>query len=230
MPTWYVDPGLATLIRQWKALNPGATVYTIGDPDHQGSDSDHNPEADGSVDAGDFMPGNGVTFADLQTFVNILVHNKDKRIAYIIIGQRIISSTVQPWVWRTYNGNYHGHAHVSVNDKYESDSSDWKLTIMTTPSHAQMVSAATTGTLGYSGGGLPGDIAGGNFLNYFTKLYRDIADQNDEVDTTLDAIGAALINTQSMLTTILQDPAAMSNPETHPVVRAVRWTLANPTN
>ena len=128
MANWYVDPGLATLIRQWKALHPGAVVGTIGDPDHQSGVSDHNPEEDNSVDAGDFMTGHGVTFDELKGLANTLVKFRDCRIAYLIIGQRIISSTVQPWVWRTYSGDYHGHLHVSRNDKKETDASEWRLT------------------------------------------------------------------------------------------------------
>lgn len=126
---WYVDPGLATLIRQWKRLNPGAVVGTIGDLAHQVEYSEHNPEADGSVDAGDFMEGNGVTFAELAELARILSRNHDKRLFYVIWEQSIFSDPNGngQWAWRYYNGEYHDHVHVSVNDNYEHDDSEWNL-------------------------------------------------------------------------------------------------------
>lgn len=126
---WYVDKGLATLIRQWKAKHPGATVGTIGDQAHQGEYSEHNPEADGSVDAGDFMVGNGVTNADLQWLASTLSEHRDKRLLYVIWKQQIYSNNGgnATWMWREYDGEYHDHVHVSVNDSYESDGSEWNL-------------------------------------------------------------------------------------------------------
>lgn len=126
---WYVDPGLAKLISQWKAEHPGAVVGTIGDQAHQVEYSEHNPEADGSVDAGDFMPGNGVTDADLTQLANALAAHRDKRLLYVIWQQRIFSNNDgdADWAWRHYDYEYHDHVHVSVNDKYETDSSEWNL-------------------------------------------------------------------------------------------------------
>lgn len=131
MATWHVDKGLARLISEWKAAHPGAVVYTIGDDDHKGGPSDHNPEADGSVDAADFMPDRGgVTMADLWELRDGLVRSRDRRFLYAIIGQEIVSSVVAPWTPRPYGGKRHAHLHVSVNDKYESDGSDWKWETM----------------------------------------------------------------------------------------------------
>lgn len=126
MADWYVDRGLAKLIGQWREAHPGAVVGTIGDPAHQGTDSDHNPEADGSVDAGDFMPGASVSQADLDEFAEMLRAHRDPRIAYVIRRQRIFSSTISPWQWRSYSGAYHGHTHVSVNDRHENDTTPWE--------------------------------------------------------------------------------------------------------
>lgn len=124
MADWYPDKGLATLIAQWREEHPGAVVGTIADENHN-PPSEHIPEADGSVDAGDFMEGNGVTQADLDDLAERLRAGRDRRIAYVIRRQRIFSSTVQPWVWRTYTGAYHGHTHVSVNDLHENDTTRW---------------------------------------------------------------------------------------------------------
>lgn len=134
---WYVDEGLRQLSDEWKREYPGAVVYFIGDsahskdPDvsqHAPDDGGPQPGDDkGEVDAGDFMPGKGgVTERDLDALYEGLVRSRDPRILYVIYKRKIVSSTVQPWVERTYGGNYHGHVHVSVNDKYDSNTSDWK--------------------------------------------------------------------------------------------------------
>jgi hypothetical protein len=131
MVDWYVDPGLARFINQWTALHPGAVVGTIGDPFHK-PPSSHLPEADGSVDAGDVMPGaGGVTQEVLDDLAETLRLNRDSRIAYVIRRQRIFSgpSGPQPFVWRPYAGDYHGHLHLNVGDAHEGQAPrDWDLT------------------------------------------------------------------------------------------------------
>lgn len=137
MVSWRPDEGLATLADEWRRKHPGATVYFIGDLNHSTNPdvSQHAPDngkssapgdTRGEVDAGDFMPGKGVTDADLDELAEGLRTSRDPRILYVIRRQRIFSSTVQPWVWRPYRGKYHGHTHVSVNDKYASNKSDWE--------------------------------------------------------------------------------------------------------
>jgi hypothetical protein len=130
MPTtWYVDKGLQTLINQMKAKNPGMTVWTIGDAEHASRTSDHNPEADGSVDGADFKIGGTFTRDDAEEFVRQLVAHRDNRIAYIIYDKHIISSVTVPWIWRDYHGSnpHTGHVHVSVNDKHENNTRQWNL-------------------------------------------------------------------------------------------------------
>lgn len=131
MVDWYVDGGLQVLIDEEKAIHPGIVIGTIGDAAHQNENSDHNPEADGSVDAADFMIGSHFTEANAYAFTAALVQNRDRRIAYIIWQRKIISSTVQPWVWRDYKGSdpHTGHVHVSVNDNHENDKSTWDLSM-----------------------------------------------------------------------------------------------------
>lgn len=129
MVAWYVDKGLERLIEQVKAKHPGMSVGTIGDAAHQKEKSDHNPEADGSVDAADFMLGAHFSSGDATALANELAVHRDNRIAYVIWNRRIISSTVSPWVWRPYSGSdpHTGHVHVSVNDKHENDTREWDL-------------------------------------------------------------------------------------------------------
>lgn len=133
---WYVDEGLKTLGNEWLRVHPGAIVFYIGDASHASRDSEHNPEpagpepgADyGEVDAGDFMIGKGVTHADLQELADGLVESRDARILYLIWNGRICSSVVVPWVWRTYHGadQHTDHMHLSVNDKFDKNTADWK--------------------------------------------------------------------------------------------------------
>lgn len=127
MVAWYLDPALNTLCKQIRAERPAVQIGTIGDAAHAGTASDHNPEADGSVDAIDVMLGSGYTVADAERHVATLLRHRDYRIAYVIWNRRIISSTVQPWVWRTYTGSdpHTGHWHLSRNDVRESDASQW---------------------------------------------------------------------------------------------------------
>ena len=131
MVDWYVDPGLARFINQWSALHPGAVVGTIGDIHHR-PPSSHLPEADGSVDAGDVMPGSGgVTQEVLDDLAETLRLNRDSRILYVIRRQRIFSGDAgpDPWEWRPYGGDYHGHLHLNVGDAHEGQTPrDWDLT------------------------------------------------------------------------------------------------------
>lgn len=141
MASWYTDEGLARLDREWKAKHPGAVVYHIGDLNHSTNPdvSQHAPDRGGSqpgddkgeVDGSDFMPGKGgVTEEDLDELAEGLRESRDPRILIVIRRQRIFSSKwvggVAPFTWRTYGGKYHGHTHVSVNDKFDNNQSDWK--------------------------------------------------------------------------------------------------------
>jgi hypothetical protein len=132
---WYVDEGLAVLIGDWKGAHPGATVYTIGDSNHSTNPdvTQHAPDRGGSkpgdtegeIDAGDFMPGKGVTEDNLDDLFDGLVIARDKRLLYAIRRDKIVSSVVRPWEVRDYLGKYHDHCHVSVNDNYANNKSEW---------------------------------------------------------------------------------------------------------
>lgn len=136
MGNWYVDEGLGTLIKEWKKKHPGSTVYTIANAEHSQNPrvSQHAPDDGksggpgddiGEVDAADFMPGNGVSESDLLELWNGLHAGKDKRLFYVIHHDQIYSAVTQPWVIRHYDGKYHDHVHVSVNDLFDDNESDW---------------------------------------------------------------------------------------------------------
>lgn len=120
---WRVARSLLTLRDQINAAFPNRSKLsdgTIGDAAHATTNSDHNPwvkDGDmGVVTALDIThdPDDG---CDCNKIVNALVASRDKRIKYVIWNGRIISSTISPWVWRTYTGsNQHNkHFHLSVN-------------------------------------------------------------------------------------------------------------------
>jgi hypothetical protein len=121
---WWVDRGLAKLIVQAKAEYPGMVVGTIGDSAHRSeSNSDHNPKANGSVDAGDFMINGAFTFEKAREFYDQLKSGDDYRIKYAIFDRRIFQNGSE----RPYSGNdpHTNHVHVSV---YETnDTSDWDI-------------------------------------------------------------------------------------------------------
>lgn len=136
MVSWYLDEGLVTLRGEWRLEHPNSTVYTIGDSAHSKNPdvSQHAPDDGGpkpgdslgEVDAADFMPGKGVTRDDLRELFLGLHRSRDPRILYVIFEDEIFSSVVRPWEIRPYGGSFHGHVHVSVNDNYANNTSDWK--------------------------------------------------------------------------------------------------------
>lgn len=128
MNDWHVDAGLAVLIKQMKSRYPKLVVGTIGDKAHQNRKSDHNPEADGSVDAADFMLNKtGFDQSEAERFATTLALHSDHRLSYVIWDRGIWKPGIG---WEEYNGSnpHTGHVHVSVNDKHHSDLSSWNLT------------------------------------------------------------------------------------------------------
>jgi hypothetical protein len=129
MVSHHPNKALGRLIDQWKDGNPGKeVVYTIADNKHDPT-SDHQMDSDGTIDAGDFMPGDNVSQGELDEFAEVLRRNKDKRIKYVIRRQRIFygAQGPTPYEWRKHTGEYHGHTHVSTRQDYENDGSAWKL-------------------------------------------------------------------------------------------------------
>jgi hypothetical protein len=128
---WRVAKSLLTLRDQINRAAPNrskASDGLIGDTAHSKTKSDHNPDKDGVVKAMDIThdPSSGV---DGTILTESLVASRDKRIQYIIWNRKIISSTVQPWVWRGYSGsnphNHHVHISVKADPKLYDDTSLW---------------------------------------------------------------------------------------------------------
>lgn len=137
MASWYVDEGLQKFDEQWLEKFPNATIYHIGDDVHSKDPdvSQHAPELltgpkpgkdKGEVDAGDYMQGNGVTIQDLRKVFSDLHKSRDPRILYVILEDKIYSSTTFPWDIRPYRGTFHTHLHISVNDEFDANRSTWE--------------------------------------------------------------------------------------------------------
>lgn len=125
---WYVDKGLAQFNAQMRKRYPGIVIGTIGDENHR-PPSQHIPEADGSVDASDYMIGAKFPPREAARVFRTLRANRDRRILYAIYDRQIFSSVTQPWKLRPYGGDdpHTGHLHLSVNDLHETDGSPWRL-------------------------------------------------------------------------------------------------------
>ena len=125
MSAWFVNKALVRLIAQVRAIVP-VIVGTIGDAAHSNRPSDHNPKANGSVDAADFMIGGVFTVSKAQWLVDTLVRFADPRISYIIYNRRIWKASTS---WIAYNGNdpHTNHVHVSVNGPLKTRDTMWKL-------------------------------------------------------------------------------------------------------
>src|SRR5690242_20433544 len=94
---WRVARSLLTLRDQFNAKFPGrnkASDGTIGDPNHQGTDSDHNPWYGGIVTAIDVThdPASGV---DIDRITDELQASRDPRIKYVIANGLIMDTRPQ---------------------------------------------------------------------------------------------------------------------------------------
>jgi hypothetical protein len=128
-----VAKSLLNLRDQVNKMAPGRDTSsdgTIGDINHQGRKSDHNPNPDGVVTAMDIThdPSHGM---DAGRLAEVLRLSKDPRIKYVISNRRIFSSKISPWQWRPYDGpNAHtNHVHISVDgDKaLYDDAETWSI-------------------------------------------------------------------------------------------------------
>jgi hypothetical protein len=109
---------LDTLRAQVRARYPNRNTSSdgwIGDAAHQAGPSDHNPGADGVVEAIDLThdPANGF---DSYKFSETLRLARDPRLEYVISNRRIFyAGGARPWEWQAYSGEnpHSSHVHVS---------------------------------------------------------------------------------------------------------------------
>jgi hypothetical protein len=126
--------GLIRLIDDVDAKWPARARHSdgsIGDRAHQARPSDHNPGADGVVEALDITHDPDDNGPDTWALADIMRQNRDPRIDYVISNGRIFAGPdgPQPWVWRKYTGanNHAKHVHVSIRPSLMDDARPWRL-------------------------------------------------------------------------------------------------------
>lgn len=148
---WTLAPSLASLRRETDDLWPErarASDGTIGNADHAGRASDHNPDAKGVVRAWDVTSWRSPDGDVAQIIVDHLRGRRDPRVSYIIWQRRICNSRATegaaPWVWRPYSGDnpHDRHAHVSVRPApLGDDGSPWHLQEAVMPTAQEIADA-----------------------------------------------------------------------------------------
>jgi hypothetical protein len=131
---WYLNPALTNFRNAVNAKYPGrdkGTDGTIGDRAHAGTNSDHNPDSDGSVDAWDMdvdLNGVGKPYtADVERLKAVFQEHESSQY-WIHNGQ--IASRSTGWQRRRYTGsNRHDkHVHWNTRSSHENSNAPWVLT------------------------------------------------------------------------------------------------------
>lgn len=157
----------------------------IGDAAHQATNSDHNPDPDGSVDAWDMdveLNGAGKPYeADVQKVINAAL--KHESIQYVIYNRRITSRTWGLGIWRAYDGPspHQEHVHFNTRSSYESSSKPWIIEGEEddmTYTDSQMKAFPWQ----YNGNGMPGVPEGKSTLWVLGTLYQTVSDLKAQVE------------------------------------------------
>ena len=137
---WVLAPALKAMEAEADRIAPNrnrASDGSIGDSAHAARKSDHNPSG-GYVRALDLThsPERGWdTHARARQVAQNVKNGIEKRVKYIISLGEIFSKKNGVWAWRKYTGpNRHDHhAHYSLADGHENDTSAWFLGVPAFP-------------------------------------------------------------------------------------------------
>lgn len=128
---WYLNRALTNWRAAVNAAYPGrdkTSDGTIGDEAHQATNSDHNPDPDGSVDAWD-MDVNLRSANDAAAIENLkrIFQGHESSRYWIHNGQ--VASRSTGWQRQTYTGpNPHDkHVHWNTREAYEDSAAPWPL-------------------------------------------------------------------------------------------------------
>ena len=134
--SWRLAESLKQLRDQLNKMYPTRSKVSdgfLGDQAHSSRASDHNPNKDGVVTAGDFT--NDSKTLKGQWLADALAASRDPRIKYIIFDHQMCRSYPAhgkpAWTWQPYSGanSHEHHVHLSVSaDKALYDSTrSWNL-------------------------------------------------------------------------------------------------------